>query len=507
MKRFSELALFSIALYSICAVAAAQSAPATGAAQSAPASAASQPAIDYAAPDIGAVKTGEGKPSADTENWPQFRGANRDNIITAPSAAKVFLKWPPEGLKVLWSIDDLAPGYSGAAIFGGRVFLHDYDKAKQEWMIRCTSLADGKEIWRWSYKRPININHGYTRSVPATDGKVVISLDPKLVLHAFDVATGKRLWAKDLVRDYGMEIPKWYNGQCPLLDGDRVIVGLGNRALMAAFDAQTGEVIWTAPNLTAQAATHSSVIAFMVGSEKEYVMSTLKGAAGVRASDGALRWQALGRDANAAPLKLRENRICTFSVPWQPKTAQIASPLDLGDGKLLLTTGYKVGSVAIQIIPGQLLDAKVLYRLAGDSAPQSADANAAPNLMEQGIFETDCHTPILWQGHIYAVDHAVAIGDKHPGLFACLDPDGKILWRNGDATFGLGDYILAKGLIFAIEGDTGKLHLIQADPAAYHELGVWDSAMGQETWGPMAYANGKLILRGLTKIMCVQIGE
>ncbi len=35
--------------------------------------------------------------------------------------------------------------------------------------------------------------------------------------------TGEFLWGIDLVEEYGTKVPKWYTGQCPLIDGDRLI--------------------------------------------------------------------------------------------------------------------------------------------------------------------------------------------------------------------------------------------------------------------------------------------
>ena len=47
------------------------------------------------------------------ENWPQWRGPNRDGI----SPDKGLLKeWPPEGPSVLWQVDTVGVGYSSIAV-------------------------------------------------------------------------------------------------------------------------------------------------------------------------------------------------------------------------------------------------------------------------------------------------------------------------------------------------------------------------------------------------------
>src|SRR5512135_1973600 len=80
-------------------------------------------------------------------DWPQWRGATRDNQSTETG---LFKTWPAGGPKVLWKTP-VAEGYAGVAIKAGRLYINDYDVANKEHVTRCLSMADGKEIWRWSY--------------------------------------------------------------------------------------------------------------------------------------------------------------------------------------------------------------------------------------------------------------------------------------------------------------------------------------------------------------------
>ena len=126
-------------------------------------------------------------------DWPQFRGPNRDGVSAETGLLRA---WPEGGPKVLWTTP-VGQGYAAAAIFDGKVYFNDYDETTSEYLIRCLSLADGKELWRFTEKRRIRPNHGITRTVPATDGTHVFSLDPKAVLHALDAATGKERVAQE----------------------------------------------------------------------------------------------------------------------------------------------------------------------------------------------------------------------------------------------------------------------------------------------------------------------
>src|SRR5512136_2323624 len=101
--------------------------------------------------------------SAAAGEWPQFRGPERNNISTETG---LYRTWPKGGPKVLWKTP-VCEGYAGAAIKDGRVYLNDYDAQKKEHLIRCISLADGKDIWSKGFPVEIRPNHGITRTVPS----------------------------------------------------------------------------------------------------------------------------------------------------------------------------------------------------------------------------------------------------------------------------------------------------------------------------------------------------
>jgi len=116
--------------------------------------------------------------------WPRFRGANLD-AISSDVNVTLARAWPASGPKVLWSID-VGEGYAGAAVLAGRVYVLDYDREKQADVIRCLSLADGKEIWRYSYLVKVKRNHGMSRTVPAVTDKYIVTMGPKCHVTCLD---------------------------------------------------------------------------------------------------------------------------------------------------------------------------------------------------------------------------------------------------------------------------------------------------------------------------------
>ncbi len=398
-------------------------------------------------------------------DWPQFRGPNRDNISTETG---LYRTWPAGGPKVLWKTP-VCEGYAGAAIKDSRLYLNDYNNVKKEHLVRCISLADGKDIWQWSYPVEIRPSHGITRTVPAVGQNLVFSLDPKCRFHALDIKTGKLVWQKNLVQEYKVTIPGWYAGQNPLLEGNRVLLATGGDALAVGFDQATGKEVWRAPNEFKDVMSHSSLMPATIGGVKQYLYLTMNKVVGIAAADGKILW----------------------NIPFTVKMAGCPSPVSIGDGRIFITSGYEAGSMMIQVQKGA----------AGFTVQKLYDLTSKQ-------FNSEVHTPILFQNHLFAV------GSTTHGRFTCLGLDGKIVWQSpvvsGDAaasrTFYLGGFLLADGLFFILDGNSGMLRLLDANTKQYKELASAQILEGEDVWGPIALSDGKLVIRDMNKMVCLQVG-
>ena len=150
----------------------------------------------------GTLSVFDGVPADHPGSWSRFRGDNFDNI-----SSENFTPAPPgAGFPELWGLD-VGEGFAGAAIRNGRVYLLDYDREQKADALRCLSLQDGREIWRYSYPVNIKRNHGMSRTVPFVTDSVVVSIGPKCHVTCLDSVTGKKKWSLDLVQAFGAEVP------------------------------------------------------------------------------------------------------------------------------------------------------------------------------------------------------------------------------------------------------------------------------------------------------------
>ena len=207
--------------------------------------------------------------------------------------------------------------------------------------------------------------------------------------------------------------------------------------------------------------THSSVVPMEFDGQRMYVYCANSGVVGVSAKDGSILWE---------------------TTDWKISIATVPSPLILGDGRIFLTGGYNAGSLMLQLHKdGERLVPRTVFKL------------------EPGVFGATQHTPILYDNHLYGV--------RADGKFVCLTLDGKPAWTSGSGQqFGLGSFILADGLIFAMN-DSGLLRLIEARPEKYNLLAQAQVLKGHDSWAPLALAGGRLIARDLTRMICLDVAR
>ena len=206
--------------------------------------------------------------------------------------------------------------------------------------------------------------------------------------------------------------------------------------------------------------THSSIMPMEFAGRKMYVYCGKGGVAGVSADDGSLLWE---------------------TTDWKISIATVPSPVILPEGRIFLSGGYNSGAVMLQLKEqGGKLAAETLFRL------------------EPKQFGSTQQTPIFFDNHLFGVRER----DKQ---LVCLDLAGNEVWKSGSRNkFGIGPYMIADGLIFVLD-DSGVLTLAEASPAGYKPLAQAQVLDGHDAWGPMALVGGRLIVRDLTRMVCLDV--
>jgi outer membrane protein assembly factor BamB len=402
-----------------------------------------------------------------TGKWTQFRGADFDNVVK--DKTPLIDNWGESGPKILWEVL-LGEGHAAPVIWNGRAYILDYDENKKADALRCFALESGEQIWKRSYEVQVKRNHGMSRTIPSINEKYIVTIGPRGHVMCSDPQTGDFLWGIDLVKQYKTEIPFWYTGQCPFIDGDVAIIAPGGTSMIIGVDCATGEVVWETPNPNGWKMSHSSVMPMAFEGKKMYVYAAIGGLCGVSAESG---------DAG---------KILWETNEFSPSVVA-PSPVVFDDGRIYITAGYGAGAALFQLKP------------AGNGFSVETLQNYKPR---EGM-ASEQQTPLVYQGRMYGVLPKDAGNNRNQ--FVCCDPSDcrKYLWTSGKThRFGLGPYIIADEKLFILDDD-GTLTIAKITNSGLNILDQARVIEGQDAWGPIAIADGYLLMRDSKKMVCLDM--
>ena len=397
------------------------------------------------------------------EDWPQWRGPNRDGTSKETGLLK---EWPKDGPKLLWQVKGLGGGYSTPSVAGGRIYLMT-NKGLEDEFVKALDVKDGSPLWSTRVGKVGNPkqrpSYPAARSTPTGDGGLLYALGSDGDLACLETATGKVRWKKSLRTDFGGKPGTWAYSESPLVDGDVVVCTPGGSdATVVALNKNDGEVVWKSAVPGGDTAGYASLVVADAGGVKQYVAYTASGLIGVDAKTGKFLWR-------------------------YEKTKGAM-------GMSILTPVVREG-----------LAYSGAGRVGGGTVKFTADKGSVK--AEQVYFGTKLPT---------AIGGAVLVGDY---LYGCGGPalvcadfkTGRIRWSSRSAAPGALCY--ADGRLY-LHGEDGQMALVEATPEAYRERGRFTppsppkraNAM-EKAWAYPVIAGGRLYVRDADCLWCYDIKD
>jgi outer membrane protein assembly factor BamB len=225
--------------------------------------------------------------SSYAQDWPQWRGPNRDGSVPALSS-----EWP-KTLKEEWKVT-VGVGHASPVTADGKIYI--FARQGEEETLLCLDATTGKEIWRSSQPvsyqmNPAAMGHGKgPKSTPVVNNGSVFTLGISGVLSAHDARTGKVKWRHEFSKQYPNTSPVYGTAMSPMVDNGLLIAHVGgqDKGALTAFDAETGAVKWT--NDTDGPAYASPILVTLAG-VRQLVTFMQKDFVGVDAATGKLLWK------------------------------------------------------------------------------------------------------------------------------------------------------------------------------------------------------------------------
>lgn len=409
--------------------------------------------------------------SLSAKDWPQFLGPEGDATSSESGLLKSFPKGGPE---ILWEVE-LEEGFGGAAISGNEVYLGDR-VAQEKDMLLCLDFKTGKEKWRYEHPSEGEPSYPGSRSVPTVEEDAVYFLGTFGEVFRINRETGKADWVIKLSDRYpDAKAPHWGYAQCALVVDDTLIVmPFGKETGMAGWDKKTGKELWKAEGL---GNSHSSPVVANFGGMDQVILLAA-GDSGLHSFDPKTGKKLWSTD-------LYQNRI------------PITVPVQIDEKRLFVSGGYDGGSKMLEITKsGGEFEVEELWST------------------EKG---TQVHPPILIDEHLYFLANENSNHKGKPrrqkGGLVCYTLDGKELWSTGNDPFmGRGASLYADDTLIIQDGENGILRLVDPSPREFKLLDQAnlfgtdpESRRDLRYWSPLALSDGKLVMRGQDKLLCVDL--
>lgn len=401
---------------------------------------------------------------ASAQDWTRFRGPNGTG---ASDATTIPVKWTDADHN--WKVKLPGIGHSSPCIWGDKVFVLSADPEDATRYMLCYSAADGKELWKKTYKSEKHGLHprsSFASCSPAVDAEHVYvgwSTPKETNLKAF-THDGEEAWSLNLGR--------WQSqhgfGTSPILYKDLVILHNSQQAnqldegeqpgdsFMMAFNRKDGKERWRVPLVSMNVCYSAPFIFSNDKDEDELVcISTGNGMFSLDPMTGKQNWA-----LNDGLFQMRT----------------VGSPIAAG-GVIFGSTGsgrYS-GNYIVGVKPGKT--PQLAYKIKNSD---EFKAPYVPSLIAKG-------------------DAVFCLYDR--GFAACIDAaSGKILWFDRTGANFSGSPVRVRDNIYCLD-DEGVVWVIAADEKALRILAK--NPLGEASRSTPAVSGGKMFLRTYSHLICI----
>ena len=180
--------------------------------------------------------------------WPNLPPTGRSGVVQIATAFRKKQDYsnsgPPKVRRWSGKPTGAGRGYSSFSISNGKLYTMGL-RGDREFVV-AFDVATGKEAWATAHGSAFRNDRGDgPRGTPTVDGDRVYALGGNGDLSALDARTGKIVWSKNVLKEFGGSNITWGISESPLVLGNKVLVNAGGPdASIVALNKADGSVIW-----------------------------------------------------------------------------------------------------------------------------------------------------------------------------------------------------------------------------------------------------------------------
>lgn len=224
------------------------------------------------------------------QNVYQWRGPARDGKYTE---TKLLSQWPESGPELLWSKENLGPGYAAPVVTNDKLLIIGVEDGKST--LFAFDLM-GTLLWKASNGASFagsgfSSNFPGARSTPTVVGDMVYATSGTGRLACFNLNTGKEVWAVNMVDDLNGMMNDFGYAESVVTDDNSVYCFPGGKETsVVKLDRFTGKTIWKSA-ATADTTHFVSPVLVNLPSRKIFVSLSRRFVFGVDCNTGDLLWK------------------------------------------------------------------------------------------------------------------------------------------------------------------------------------------------------------------------
>jgi outer membrane protein assembly factor BamB len=402
--------------------------------------------------------------SSIAQNSLSFRGNDRNGIY---NEANLLTEWPETGPELLWSIENIPPGYSSVSVFDGTVYTTGREN-NYDYLVAVN--PDGSLKYKVLVGKAWDKSFPESRCTPTINDNKLYTISGLGEVYCLNKENGEVIWSVNAYDKFEGKTGEWGYSESPLVFEDKVFVSIGgDKTTIVALNKNTGETIWESNSINDWSAYVSPILVKENG--KNIIINVMAtNVLGVDASNGSIIF-----NHNYANIQNEKSLEVWPGAPYTNTNNVLYQ-----NKQIYVTSGYNHVGVKFQL---------------------SDDLSKIEVAYIDTILDIHFGGAVLVDGFIYGSNWI----NNGTGNWCCVNFEtGKLVWEK--KWKGKGAIIANDNLLYMYDDKIGNVGIAKVSTEELEIISSFKVPLGKGPhWSHPVISNGILYIRHMDALMAYSI--